>query len=464
VAEGVSQVNSNSHPVADPRVREALNVIFEFALGNLKARGTISEQNDDMDALITGINMLGEELEAYIAESKKAEEQLRTSEEKFRSLVETTSDWVWELDENGVLTYVSPRVADILGYEVKEMLGKTPFDYMPPEEARRVAPIFSNIIAAQKEFSLLEIVNIHRDGRLIYLETSGTPFFGKDGNLRGYRGMNRDITERKNAEEQLRNVREELVRKEKLAVLGELSGSVGHELRNPLSVINNAVYFLKTVTPDAGETVREYLDMIKSEVGSAERIISDLLDFSRTKTPQRVPVGALQLIHQSLGKCYIPGSVQVKLDVPETLPEALVDPFQMVQVFQNLITNAVQAMPEGGELRITARLSTLAAAGLAPAGMRKGQPQDLPLHEQGTFNGEPTRDFIEISVADTGGGISPEDMKKLFQPLFTTKARGIGLGLVVSKKLAEANGGRIGVASEVGKGTTFTVMLPVREL
>jgi signal transduction histidine kinase len=133
------------------------------------------------------------------------------------------------------------------------------------------------------------------------------------------------------------------------------------------------------------------------------------------------------------------------MEIPETLPLLKVDPLQMVQVFHNLITNAVQAMPGGGVMQISIRL-----VAPAPVHAPEGHPQGLPL-----------QDFVVISVTDTGEGISPENMKKLFQPLFTTKARGIGLGLTVCKNLTEANGGRIEVESEPGKGTTFSVILPI---
>lgn len=262
--------------------------------------------------------------------------------------------------------------------------------------------------------------------------------------------LDKEITERKRDEQEIRrlneelelkveertrqflDVQEELVRKGKLAIIGQLAGVVAHELRNHIGVINNAVYFLKTVMPDADETVKEYLNIIKDKVLTSECIVSDLLNFARTKTPQKSLVTAGELITQSLGECKVPENVTVEADIPETLPEIIVDPMQMRQVFMNIIRNAIEVLPDGGTLKIKAGKDKEAGA-------------------------------LRISITDTGSGISPENMSKLFQPLFTTKARGMGLGLTVVKNLTEANGGRVKVESELGKGTTFTVILPVEE-
>jgi signal transduction histidine kinase len=252
---------------------------------------------------------------------------------------------------------------------------------------------------------------------------------------------------------ELLETQEELVRNEKLAAIGRLAGSVGHELRNPLGVMNNAVYFLKTVMTDDDETVKEYLDIIKNEIDSSQRIISDLLDFARTKTPQKLTVTVRELMEESLERCALPENIDIQHDIPDTLPPLMVDPLQLGQVFQNLFSNAVQAMSGGGTLRISARR--------VQGSKFKVQGSEEENIEHGTLNAEPDTEFIEISVTDSGEGISTENMKKLFQPLFTTKAKGIGLGLTVCRNLTEANDGRIEVKSELGKGTTFTIILPI---
>ena len=229
---------------------------------------------------------------------------------------------------------------------------------------------------------------------------------------------------------QLLEAQNELVKKEQLAMLGQVAVGVGHELRNPLGVMNNAVYYLQqTALSDADAATREYLGIIQDEIARSERIVADLMDAVRTRPPQVATVGIEELIGQSLRQCPLPSGVAVKLDFPETLPPLRVDSNQLHQAFRNLISNGVDAMPQGGTLEIRARESA---------------------------DGK----TATVSVRDNGIGMAPEHLACLFQPLFTTKARGIGLGLVVAKNLIEANGGKVEVESQPGEGATFSVTLP----
>ena len=247
---------------------------------------------------------------------------------------------------------------------------------------------------------------------------------------------------------ELQDAQDELLRKEKLAMLGLIAGGMGNELRNPLGVMNNAVFFLQSVMPEADDMARDYLDIIKKEIDNSLRIITDLLDFARTKNPQARAVTVHELTDESLRRCAIPENIDLQTAIPLDLPRLMVDPLQIGQVLQNLITNAVQAMPKGGTLRIAACLAETATLLADPEQGRQSYGVSLP-------------DFLKISVADTGEGITPENMKRLFQPLFTTKSRGIGLGLSICKSFVEANAGRIAVESKPGQGATFTVTLPV---
>ncbi|WP_052404866.1 diguanylate cyclase domain-containing protein [Bacillus rubiinfantis] len=131
---------------------------------------------------------------------ENTKDSLHSDEERFRALVEHVSDWIWEVDENGIYTYASPRIKDILGYEPSEVLGKTPFDLMEPEEGKRIAPIFEYHVANKLPIKSLENINLHRDGHEVILETSGSPIINAEGKCIGYRGVDRDITERKEME------------------------------------------------------------------------------------------------------------------------------------------------------------------------------------------------------------------------------------------------------------------------
>jgi PAS domain S-box-containing protein len=145
-----------------------------------------------------------------ISKLKRAEEAVRESRERFRNLTEMTSDWIWEVDQNLFYTYASPKIFDILGYRAEEIIGKTPFDLMPTEEAERVLKIVNAIAAKQEPFDCLENINLHKDGHPVVLETSGTPIFDSGGELCGYRGVDRDITPRKQIEKELRKSHDEL--------------------------------------------------------------------------------------------------------------------------------------------------------------------------------------------------------------------------------------------------------------
>jgi len=165
-----------------------------------------------------------------ITEHQKADDALRESEERFRALTESTSDWIWEVDVNCVYTYSSPKVKDLLGYEPEEIIGKTPFDFMPPEEAERLVRIYQGIEKNKNPINSLVNINLRKDGRKVVIETSGVPFFNSDGSLKGYRGIDRDITERKLFEEEIKKREEELNKRVK--ELEEFYNmAVGREIR-----------------------------------------------------------------------------------------------------------------------------------------------------------------------------------------------------------------------------------------
>jgi len=227
--------------------------------------------------------------------------------------------------------------------------------------------------------------------------------------------------------DELRDAQETLVRKEKLAMLGQLASGVGHELRNPLGVMTNAVYFLRMVLQPPQPQVAEYLDILQQQVTLSEKIVSDLLDFARLKQPQRSAVSVADITHAQIARLGATTGMQIENTVGANLPRVMVDEVQVGQIVLNLLTNAMQATDGSGRIVIRAA----------------------------SENGH-----LHYDVADNGPGIAPENIHKIFEPLFTTKARGIGLGLAVSRTLARANAGELTVTSAPGQGAVFRLTLP----
>jgi signal transduction histidine kinase len=240
-----------------------------------------------------------------------------------------------------------------------------------------------------------------------------------------------DISERKQMEEAL-------LRSQRLATIGEAAAMVGHDLRNPLQAIITGVYLgrkgYESLPPEYAKVAEEYglvkwLSLVEGEIEYMDKIVSDLQDYAVPLKPDLSQVNIAQLLKDVLSKTQIPSNVNVSVHVEEGL-QLMIDRSLMKRIFSNLITNAVQAMPEGGELTVDASKSDEEAL---------------------------------VSFHDTGVGIPQEDFSRLFNPFFTTKAKGQGLGLAVCKRLVEAHGGEITVKSKLGEGATFTIRLPHRK-
>jgi len=401
-----------------------------------------------------------------ITERKRAEEALRESEGRLREIVENMPVLFDAFDENGMALFWNKECERVTGYSSDEIVGN-------PKSLELVCP--DPEYCARVLEQLRELGSSYRDWELDVqckngeTRTIAWSNISRDHPIPGWWswGIGVDVTERVRAEEalreyserlgemveertqELREAQEELVGKERLAVLGQLASGVGHELRNPLGAISNVAYFLNMALEDPEPEVKEALEIMDKEVGTCDRIIGSLLDLARTKPPTRREVDLNDVVRVTLSRVAVSENVEVVSRLDESLPTILADPVQLDRVFGNIILNASQAMPEGGRLVVeTSEVS--------------GKP--------------PGSEEVVVSFADTGVGIPEENLAQIFGPLFTTKAKGIGLGLALSKMLVEAHGGTIEVespsapsttlrtgslrAGEVGKGSTFVVRLP----
>ena len=365
-----------------------------------------------------------------ITERKRAEEALGQTRKQFQDLVETISDWVWEVDKNGVYTYTSPRVRDLLGYEPEEVIGKTPFDLMPESEAGGVAAFFQEMMIKKEAFSSLENTNRHKNGHRIVLETSGVPFFDENNNLLGYRGVDRDVTVRKKAEEALR---------ESDRMKTEFISTAAHELRTPLTSILGFSQVLLTPEILSDAERKEFLTYIHQQARALSGMVADMLDISRIESGQglalnRVPCTAGELVIQlsPLLQCG-PERSRFELAIAAEGARLLVDKAKMAEVFENLLSNAVKYSPPGSPIRIS---------------------------------GEIAGESYRFAVTDRGIGMTPEQVARVFEKFYRadasdTAVSGLGLGMSIVRNIVEVHGGRIWVESEPGRGTTAHFLLPL---
>lgn len=394
-----------------------------IAAGDLQARSNV-EGSDEIALLGRTLNSMAESLAeghmsllAEISKKEEAGEELQ----KFLRAIEHTADTVVITDTKGAIEYVNPMFSKNTGYSREEAIGQNPrilkSGDMPQEEYQKM---WEKITSGKDWHGIFH--NKRKDGTFYWETAAISPIKNDKGEITNFVAVKQDITDRIMAEDELK-------KRERLTILGQVVGSVVHDLRNPLNTIHLAAEVLSINLPDAGKVQKDCIETIKSEVAECAGIISSLLGSVRTNVPQLQPVSGPEMLEMSAKRCVIPENIRLTLDLEPDIPFILIDPTQIRQVLVNIINNAVQAMPEGGNL---------------VAGVRR------------------EGDFIKIFISDTGEGISSQNLERLFQPLFTTKKDGTGLGLIIVKNLTEANEGRVDVASEEGKGTTFTLSFPVR--
>ena len=364
-----------------------------------------------------------------VTERKRAEEALRESEERFRTLATAAPVGIILTDRKDRLVYANERLQAISGLP-QELHGYGWMRSVHPDDREAFLAERTKAIAEGREF-IGSFAVLHSAGS----DTVGTrafdPTFSPAGEQIGRVGTVEDITERREAEEKAQRLRAEQVRAAELRrmvrALEQMAATLSHELRNPLGVISNSVYFLGNQAQITDPKAQKHVAIIGREVTSAKTVIEDILEFAQA--PQLVPAACSinAVVTLALERAQIPANVRVVRRLGVDLPPVVCDEERLGRAFLNVITNAVQAMPRGGKLNVRTRQSG---------------------------------DRVEIVFADDGEGIAPENLDRIFEPMFTTKLRGIGLGLTVVRRTVEQHGGEISVKSRPGQGATFTITLP----
>ncbi len=362
-------------------------------------------------------------------------EKLSQNEKKFRDLVEHTTDWVWEVDLNGKLTYTNPRIKGLTGFELDEIIGRIPFDFMDPTGEGKAKEYFEDALAHANPFYQLESTMLNKDGFPVIFETSGVPVLNEQGELTGYRGIGRDITERKEAEKKLQQAKDEVEQANRAKSI--FLANMSHEIRTPMNVIIGMTDILNNSGLNPNQ--KECAGMVRESANSLLTIINDILDFSKIEAG-RLEIAKIHFnlaweVERTVASFALQAQkkgLKLSCSIDDNVPRIVTgDSARLQQVLINLIGNALK-FTEQGEVAVNIR------------------------QDDGG---------ILFSISDTGIGI-PADKDWLFQSFTqadTSGARkyeGTGLGLAISKNLVELMGGSIGVKSVENRGSTFFFTIP----
>jgi len=389
----------------------------------------LSEANDKL-------RQTNEVLAREIAGHKRTEVALRESENYYRLLTEDASDVVWKLDKDYRFTYISPADEQLRGFRADEVIGQHVFEVFDAEGVAALKKASMQRLEAEQQGVRTGTITFearHRckDGSWLWAEINSTPERDASGAIIGFHGITREVTERKEREK-------ELLKIEQLESLGVLAGGIAHDFNNILTGIMGHISFAKIFLDDAHKSFKPLAEAENASM-RAEELAHQLLTFARGGEPIKKLVLLQQLVNETVSLVLRGSNVKTVIEIPGSVHAIEADEGQMTQVFHNIILNATHAMPGGGAITVNARNETL----------NSGNTMNLP-----------GGCYVRLSFADAGCGIPADDLKKIFNPYFTTKSSGNGLGLASVYSIVNRHGGHIGVSSEVGKGTIFTIHLP----
>ena len=373
------------------------------------------------------------QLTEEIRERKHAQEEIARFARYFRDLIENSHDIIVTLDDAGRITFISSSVSRLLGYSPEEVLRKNVFDYIHPEQRKEAREAFQRIMESEGKSATLELNVRHRDGHFLPHEV-----IGKAVRTEGQEPIvivnSRDIAERKKYEDALEKAK-------RLEALGFLAGGIAHDFNNILAGLMGQME-LAQLYLDQREKLTSCLDNALKAIEKARELANRLLTFSVGGEPIKKPLNLVELVQKTLALTLADSPVKFEFSFPDEAWQIEGDEGQLTQAIQNIITNAKEAMPQGGTLRVT--LKNL-------------------LHYSNSVFGITDQSFVLLSLSDEGPGIPEEDLGKLFSPFFTTKKMGSGLGLAAANSIVRRHGGFITVESKPSKGSTFSLYLPAKE-
>lgn len=394
---------------------------------------------------------------ADISELKEAQKALHEREQKYRNILMNMEEGYWEVDLKGTFTFINEAEARLHRCSTQELLGKNNRSFSKPDTAEKVYKIFNNVFQTGIPAEVIDYEMIREDGSLAVIESSASLLKDANGEPIGFFGVSRDITEKKQAEHELEKYRQqleemvqertkalqeaqsELLKRERLAVLGQLTATVSHELRNPLGVIRSSNFYLQRKVPIADDKVEKHFRRIEEQVTLCDTIVADLLEYTRGRTASMVTDHFNPWVEELLNQEQEKQSIQLQRKLANHLPPVAHDQEKMRRVLVNLIDNALQAVKEKEELC---------------------QKNAVPYDPTVCIVTQQEGDHILIAIHDNGVGMDEKTRIQAFEPLFTTRARGTGIGLANVKKIIDEHLGDVSIESEVGKGTTVTIKLP----
>ncbi len=379
-----------------------------------------------------------------ITERKAAEAALTKSEARFRALVETTSDWVWETDADGRFTYCSPLCETIYGYSPNELLDSSLFDLIvEPVEHDESRTLFNRCVAKKESFHNIERCIHTKKGRAIHIESSGMPVLDDDGRIIGFRGIDRNITQRKIIENERLELETQYRQSQKLEALGTLAGGIAHDLNNVLTPIMGSAE-LSLMQLDSDHPIHDNLKAIVDSAQRAAELVHQILAFSRKQVMAVKPLNLNTLINNfsAMLRRLIREDIHLSFTLDDALWFIKADKNQMEQILINLVVNARDAVSEGGEMIIKTANHV--------------EPEHGSMHREHQLVPGP---YVVLSVSDNGTGIEQEVLERIFDPFYTTKetGKGTGLGLSTVYGIVKQHDGDILVDTAPGKGTHFSI-------